>query len=127
MEDDWFNNDPFDSIVKQFFGESPIRQKRQSRQREDEEQELDLIETDGAYYIIIEVPGYTKDDINVQVKDKRLEIKATKENGEEMVDYLQDKLQKGMFIRQNLPPYISAKDFTLSCTNGILEIKFLKK
>lgn len=128
MDDEWFDNDPFDSIVRQFFGESPQRRRRYNSQREDEqENEPEIIETNDSFYVIFEMPGYSKEDIIVGIKDRHLEIKAIKKEGEEIMDYLFDKLQKGMIIKKTLPSFISSKNFTFTCINGILEIKFNKK
>ena len=127
MEDDWFSEDPFNSIVKQFFGESGRRTGGQRQRIKDEGFESEIIDSDGAIYIVVELPGFSEKDISVEIKDKILEIRARKIESNNMIDYLSEKLNKGVVIRKHINSLPKVKNFKFTCRNGILEIKFPKK
>jgi HSP20 family molecular chaperone IbpA len=127
MADDFFN-DPFDDMVRQFFGEGRGIRRRQVRRNayEGEEQELGFIETDETLYITVELPGYTEKDVLIKVKGKELEIVAQKTAEEGIKDYLQRKLAEGVTIVRTLPSHIQTKKWTYTFKNGILEVAFPK-
>ena len=77
FDDDIFNNDPFESIVREFFGQTPKRRyEKKFIESEDEERVIDLIESDGKAFFIFELPGYDEDDVFVNVSGKTIEITA---------------------------------------------------
>ncbi len=121
------NDDPFDSIVREFFGGSPIRRKREQFIRgENEDRTIDFVEDEDYVYLVFELPGFNEKDISVIVKGKELEITAQKSNGEGMQDYLHQKLRQGLHVKKTLPNFVSSKDFKHTMRNGILEIIFTK-
>jgi len=121
------NGDPFDSIVREFFGGSPIRRRREQFIRgENEDRTIDFVEDENYIYLVFELPGFNEKDVSVIVKGKELEINAQKPNGENMQDYLHQKLRQGLHIKKNLPNFVSSKNFKHSMRNGILEIMFTK-
>lgn len=128
MTDDFFTNDPFDDIVRQFFGNTAGVRRRQVRRNayEDEEQELGFIETDDKVYVTLELPGYTEKDILLKVKGKELEVSAHKQSLEGVKEYLQRKLEEGLTIVRTLPPATNTKKWTHTFKNGILEVAFDK-
>lgn len=69
----FFDDNPFDSIVREFFGENPRRgyRRRNIIRGEDEEQVIDLIESDDKVYLIFELSGYNEEDIFVEVNKKQ--------------------------------------------------------
>ena len=122
-------NDPFDDIIREFFGGSPIRRSRKREQfisGEDEDRTIDFVEDENYVYLIFELPGFNEKDISVIVKGKELEITAHKSNGENIPDYLHQKLRQGLHVKKRLPNFVSSKKFKKSMRNGILEIKFIK-
>ena len=130
MADDWFNEDPFDSILKDFFGErSPRRTQRKEFEiaNEEEDRLIDFIEAPEKVFVIFELPGYSEKDIAVAVKDRKLEVQAQKRNNEGMQDYLAQKLRRGEIIKKSLPDFINTKKFSHTFKNGILEVALDKK
>lgn len=123
------NEDPFDSIVREFFGGSPMRRGRRREQfirGEDEDRTIDFVEDENHVYLVFELPGFNEKDVSVIVKGKELEITAQKSNGENMQDYLHQKLRQGLFVKKQLPNFVSPKNFNHTIRNGILEIVFTK-
>ncbi len=124
MEDPFFNNDPFESIVREFFGDR--RRKKNYEISDDEDVSLNYVNSDNVFYIIVELPGFEADDIYVQVKDRRIEIKAKKKSIDNVAKYLSQKLLAGISMIQTLPQGIG-KEFDYTYKNGILEIQFRRK
>lgn len=108
------NDDPFEEIVNQFFGGRRQSQKRYRKIREENEENTYSIEEKDYIYILIEIPGYRKDDIKVDVRNNILEINVNKTKSEEE-------------IQRDIPSNANPKRFTYTYTNGILEVKFAKK
>ncbi|MFW6233237.1 MAG: Hsp20/alpha crystallin family protein [Nanoarchaeota archaeon] len=127
----FFGNDPFDEIVREFFGrdieKSP--EKNTIIKGESEERDIDFIEDEKKIYIIFELPGYNEKDISVIIKGRSLEIKIKKqeENLEGAQDYLIKKLTNERVIQKTLPNNVKTKNFDYSIKNGVLEIVFNKK
>lgn len=123
-------DDPFDSIIREFFGGRqgvPRRQKETIIRGEEEDRNIDFIESDENIFLVFELPGYNEKDVIVMVKGKELEISARKNNKEEIQDYLTDKLRRGMVFRRDLPNSVNLKKFSHSMRNGVLEIVFEKR
>jgi HSP20 family molecular chaperone IbpA len=129
FDDDIFNNDPFESIVREFFGETPKRkyEKRFITQGEEEERVIDFIESDGKAYLVFELPGFDEDDVFVNISGKTIEIIAKKKNTAEAKEYLSQKLKNGIRYKRTLPDFINPKKFRYTQKNGILEVVFDKK
>jgi len=124
----FFDDDQFDSIVREFFGGSPIQRKREPFIRgESEDRIIDFVEDENYVYLVFELPGFDKKDISVIVKKKELEITAQKFNGENIRDYLHQKLRQKLQIKKQLPSLVNSKNFEHSMRNGILEITFKKQ
>lgn len=90
----------------------------------------DIQETDDAYLMEIELPGYDKDNIEVELKDNLLTItaKIDEEVEEEKQNYIHRERKQGTFQRcfsidQNVDPEIIEAEFK----NGILNLKLPKK
>lgn len=135
---DFFNGgdeDPFDKIVREFFGEEPSRLGRQGRHDkvisgERDERIIDFIEDEKNVYVIFELPGYDKKDVNVEVKGGKIEISAKKDSqgsAQQVQGYLANKLRQGLQIKKELPRIVKEKKYDYTLKNGILEIKFEKK
>lgn len=87
----------------------------------------DIHELNGYYDMDIELPGYKKEDIEMEISDGYLNIKASRSNSEEEKD------SKGNLIRQErfygsisrsfyVGDNIKAEDIKASYENGILNI-----
>jgi HSP20 family protein len=127
----FFDEDPFEEIVRDFFGEK-VRGGRVSRrsdfvESEEQERTIDFIEKSGKLYVVFELPGYDKEDIDVAVKDNILSIRATKKCSECVESYIAKRLNSGIRIQKTLPKMVNTKKFDFSFKNGILEVVFDKK
>ena len=124
----FFDEDPFEDIMREFFGDRE-RKGRSSNgfiEGEREERVIDVVEDRSKVYLIFELPGYEKKDLLIAVKGKILEINAAKESMEKVKSYLAKKLGSGITIRKNLPQSVNPKKFSYTINNGILEIVFDK-
>ena len=118
-EDDFFNNnDPFEDIVKSFFSNSGARTRRQEdsfTQGEEEDRVIDLIESENKVYIIFELPGFSKKDVVIAVKDNKLTVSARKSDS------------SVNSITKTLPKYVDSRKMDHTFKNGILEVVFSRK
>ena len=124
----FFDDDPFEDIVKEFFGN---RTKTSSSgnfvKGEQEERVIDYIEEDDFVYLVFELPGYSKEDINIEIKGREIEISAVKENPQNIRPAIAQKLRSGTFFRKILPSGIKIKKHEQSFNNGVLALRFKKK
>lgn len=126
------DNDPFDEIVREFFGKdvggSP-RGRREVVKGESDARQTDFVEDENHAYLVVEVPGYDDKDISVEVTGENLNVNASKkeEDLEGVPEYMSNKLVKGMAISKTLPDNVKAKGFSKTVKNGILEVAFNKK
>ena len=125
----FFDDDPFDEIVREFFGGSrlPRRKKESFIQGENEERIIDVLDDKDCAYVIFELPGFEEKDVSIQIKGRTIEVNIKKRNVEEIKEYLAQKLAAGMHYTRILPEFINQKNFEYTLKNGILEIKFDKK
>lgn len=124
-----FDDDPFENILKDFFGRSPARERRKEAiiSGEEEDRVIDFVEDNGEVYLVFEFPGYNEKDVLVVVKGRELEIRVRNISDEGMQDYLSEKLSSGVFFKKTLPDFINPKKFSHTVRNGILEVVFEKK
>ena len=126
MTDDFFTNDPFQDMVNQMFGQGG-RRTRVARRTEPTEDTEEFVETNDAYYLILETPGYGEDDAFVKAKGKELEIQLAKKNLEGVKHYLVAKLEQGMTIVKTLPEDADPKKVDYTLRNGMLEVSIQKR
>lgn len=129
----FFGDDPFDEIVREFLGKD-LSQRKPSQngrdtfiQGEKEERDIDYVEDENHVYLIFEIPGFSEQDVSVNIRGKEIEIKTSKPDDAKMQDYLAGKLRKGMQIEKTLPDYVKTKNFDQTIKNGVLELTFKKK
>ncbi|MEX0920026.1 MAG: Hsp20/alpha crystallin family protein [Candidatus Pacearchaeota archaeon] len=125
----FFGEDPFEDIVREFFSESSSKRggrREQFIRGEEEDRNIDYVEDDKKIYLVFELPGYDEKDVSVSVKGMDLEISAQKSNEENVIDYLNQKLRSGMYIKKELPNIINQKKFSHTMRNGVLEVIFDK-
>ena len=82
----------------------------------------DIEETDNAYNLSIEVPGITKDQIDIQLEDNTLTINVKNESNCEKKEYLQKErvfmnMSRKYYLENSNPEEIKAK-----LADGILTI-----
>lgn len=92
--------------------------------------ELDLKQKDGKYIAECALPGFKKDDIDVQIRGKNLTItaKAHAKSIEETETYVYRERQRGEFCRTlTFPEPVDAKAVEATYRDGILEVKIPMK
>ena len=86
-------------------------------------------EADDAYYIEVDLPGVSKDDINIDVNDNTLTISGVRKVKEEHKDDSFYKVESvyGKFERSfSLPEDVNSDKIEAKHNNGVLEIKIPK-
>ncbi len=86
---------------------------------------VDLFEDDNAYEVQLSVPGMTKDDIKIDIKEGLLTIsgerKFEKKNDDK--NYRSIETQYGNFVRSfNLPDHVDAVKISAEYKDGILHV-----
>ncbi len=123
----FFDDDPFEEIIREFFGASPsmIQRQKQFTSRETDYRNIDFIETDDLVYFIFEFPGLNKEDLNIEIDKNRIRITVQKIKGSSQ-DYLSRKLRSGKIIEKILPKIVNPKKPKITFENGVLEVSFIK-
>lgn len=88
--------------------------------------DTDMMETDKEYIVAIDLPGFRKNDIEINIQDNRLIIKGTreKESKEEKPDYLHRERYFGQFLRTvTMPTKIKEDKIKASFEDGVLTVK----
>ena len=115
-----FNNDPFEDLVREFFGSGGTKGRQIKTSHSGENQsyssnfnavvnELDL--RDSYYYIIFIPEKVSSDQINLERDGSTLKLMITSSDSE---------------LHIYLPKSLKNKKFTFSLVNGILEVRFEK-
>ncbi len=121
--DDFFS-DPFGMMVPQ--GRDPLYGKHAKNLMK-----TDVRETDESYELDVDLPGFTKDEISVELKNGYLTIQAAKGLDKDQSD------KKGKYIRQEryagacsrtfyVGEGVQPEDVTASFENGILQLSVPK-
>lgn len=109
----------FDNIERSFFGDvfSGAQNFR-----------TDIVDKGDAYELNAELPGFSKEDINIDIKDNSLVITARKdENHEESEDnYIRRERRYGSFLRSFDLTGIQAEGITAAYNDGILTLNLPK-
>lgn len=125
---------PFERIFDDFFGDfdnfflSPFEYKFP----EIRFPLMDLKDEENQYVLKTEIPGLSKENINIEVrKDRFVEIKGEKEEHmveEEEGSYIHKERGKTSFHRHiHLPSEVDAENIDAKLENGVLTVTFPKK
>lgn len=89
----------------------------------------DIYEKDGVYHVEMDIPGYDKKDINIEVKDGYLTVTASKEKEEENKDknYIRRERVYGSFSRSFALGDVDVDKIDAKFENGILDIVIPKE
>ncbi len=90
----------------------------------------DVIEKDGNYILQAELPGFNKEDINIDLKNDILTITAAHSEEKKEEDdqkYLRRERRTSSYSRSFKVQNIKAEDISASYRNGILEVTFPKR
>ena len=114
----------FDDMFK-----DPFFEEGRTQKKENFPMKTDIIEKDGKYELAMDLPGYEKKDINIEVEDGYLTISATKveNNDEENKKYVHKeryigKCSRSFFVGED----INEQEIKASFNNGTLCLEFPK-
>jgi HSP20 family molecular chaperone IbpA len=128
--DDFFDDDPFEDMIKKALFGSVGRSRKSSSgnvvQGEKEERVIDYIEEENEVYFVFEFPGFDEEDIQVNLKGDSLKVDVSKNNFSNVKSYLRNKLSQNISYTKKIPVKVK-KDFEKSFKNGILEVRFNRK
>ena len=124
---DEFFNDPFEMNMLLPRGRDPLYGKHSKNLMK-----TDVRETEGSYELDIDLPGFKKEDVNVELKNGYLTIAASKSLDKDEKD------QKGRYIRQEryagamsrslyVVEDVQPSEISAKFENGILQLSIPKK
>lgn len=91
---------------------------------------MDVVEEEDAFYVIADLPGFTKDDITIELEDNRLTIRAKRdeqlEHKDEARNYLRKERRYGEFVRSFYVDNIKQDEIRAKLENGVLRVKLPK-
>lgn len=95
----------------------------------EDKMKCDIYEKDGNYHIEMDVPGFDKKDIKLEVKNDYLTITAEKSNEEEDKDknYIRKERSYGKYERSFYVGDLDKENVSAEFNNGILKISIPKK
>ena len=89
---------------------------------------VDIIETEDAYLLYAELPGVPREDIQLQVRDRRLELSGRRHNRGENRNFLRMERSYGPFRRTfELPTPVDQDGITAGFQQGILRVHVPKR
>jgi len=82
---------------------------------------VDILETENAFFLKVELPGVEKDDVDVSIDNRILTIKGEKENDCKDQKVHRGECRYGTFIRNfTLPQDVDVDKVEAACKNGVL-------
>lgn len=111
----FFFDDDFDDFFKPVMRRNDVK--------------CDIYEENGEYHIEMDIPGYDKKDINIEVKDGYLTVKASKEteDKEESKNYIRRERVVGSFTKSFALGDVDTDKIDAKFENGILNITIPKQ
>lgn len=90
---------------------------------------VDIRETEDNYIVEADLPGFNKEDINIELKDNRLTIsaeqnQAVEEKGE---NYIRKERRAGKLVRSFIVDNVKHDQVTAKYENGVLKIVLPKE
>jgi HSP20 family protein len=89
----------------------------------------DLVESEDAYRIHLDLPGMSKDDLKINYQDNQLTVSGerTSDRTDETEEYVRVERSFGHFYRSfTLPRTVSAEDISATYENGVLSVRVPK-
>ena len=90
---------------------------------------VDISETDNTFEVRAELPGVSKDDLHVSVKDNLLTLSGEKrqDNADDTQNYRRVERRYGSFQRRfTLPAEVNTEDIKAEYTDGVLTLSIPK-
>ena len=111
----FFFDDDFDDFFKPVMRRNDVK--------------CDIYEENDEYHIEMDIPGYDKKDINIEVKDGYLTIKASKEteDKEETKNYIRRERVVGSFTKSFALGDVDTDRIDAKFENGILNVTIPKQ
>lgn len=111
FDDDLF----FDDVLRSFSSDGALMK-------------TDIKETPNEYKLVIDIPGFKKENIKISLEDKYLTIKATynKDDEEKDTKILRRERYYGSYQRSYYVGDVSEEAIKAKFENGILEVSFPK-
>jgi HSP20 family molecular chaperone IbpA len=87
----------------------------------------DVLESDDAYLLVVDLPGVSSDTLDVRVEGSRLNVEARREK-DVPVDFQYVEEERSLFLDAEipLPPDVSGVDAEGSISGGVLELRLPK-
>ncbi|MEQ8363012.1 MAG: Hsp20/alpha crystallin family protein [Cyclobacteriaceae bacterium] len=114
----------FSGLIDKFFNDSMQRSGQSTFVPK-----VDVIETEKAFELQVEVPGMNKEDFNIEIKDNYLTISGERKFSTEKneKDFHSIETRYGSFSRSfTLPESVSSDKINAKYNNGILELTIPK-
>jgi len=86
----------------------------------------DLLESEDAYLLVVDLPGVTAETVDVQARRGRLHIEARREKAFDDFRYRREERSVFLDAEIPLPPDASGGDATGSMERGVLELRLPK-
>lgn len=123
----WFDNneDPFEDIVREFFGGRPSKAGSKSFSRESQYPKKDFsnfIFSSKKDYLVLDLSGKKVVSVSLEKNPSREQLANDSEIGKQIIEI---KLNSGE-LKQTLPKQIKSNKIDWKVTNGILEVEFKK-
>ncbi len=89
----------------------------------------DIVDKGDRYILKAELPGFDKEDINIEVENNRLTISAKQDVQKEdkQDDYVRRERRTGTFIRSFDVSHVNTEDVHAEYKDGVLSLELLKK
>jgi HSP20 family protein len=88
---------------------------------------VDILETDNAFVLKVELPGVEKDDVDVSIDNRILTIKGEKKNDNKDKKIHRTECRYGSFVRNfTLPQDVDVDKVEAACKNGVLSLTLTK-
>lgn len=115
----------FDDMVNEFFGYKPTLYTRNNNIGL-----TNVKETNDSYCLEVQLPGFSKDETNVEIEDNMISISANVEdtNSEDNKYYNRQEFVKKSFVRTfNLPEDVDENKISADMVDGVLSVVLNKK
>ena len=120
---------PFEARSLDFFNDFFNLEDRAAQENPFSKLHVDLEELDDKYVLSADLPGFSKDDINIELDGDMLTIEAHKDDSkeEEGKNYIYKERRSGSFARRFDVSGIRADAIEGSFKNGVLKLDLPKK
>ena len=131
----WSNGEVFDEMDNFFNGmfgeESPYRNCNRQFENMTSLMKTDVIEKENGYELQAELPGFNKEDINIDLKNDTLTISATHSDNKDEKDadgkYIRRERRSSSYQRSFHVEGLKPEDIIAQYRNGVLTVDLPKK